>query len=35
MDREKEAQLACFETKDAEEGLNAFLEKRTPRFIGE
>ena len=29
---ETEAQLRCFQTTDAREGVRAFLEKRTPRF---
>ncbi|MGI9108336.1 MAG: enoyl-CoA hydratase/isomerase family protein [Pyrinomonadaceae bacterium] len=29
---ETEAQLRCFQTSDAREGVRAFLEKRTPRF---
>jgi 2-(1,2-epoxy-1,2-dihydrophenyl)acetyl-CoA isomerase len=34
LDRELEAQLACFNTPDFSEGLSAFLEKRTPNFTG-
>jgi 2-(1,2-epoxy-1,2-dihydrophenyl)acetyl-CoA isomerase len=29
---ETEAQLRCFQTSDAREGVRAFLEKRAPRF---
>jgi 1,4-dihydroxy-2-naphthoyl-CoA synthase len=32
---EKYAQGALVQTKDKEEGINAFLEKRTPNFKGE
>lgn len=34
LDYELEAQLACFESDDAREGLAAFLEKREPIFRG-
>jgi 2-(1,2-epoxy-1,2-dihydrophenyl)acetyl-CoA isomerase len=34
LDRELENQLTCFNTEDAEEGLAAFLEKRTPTYHG-
>ena len=32
LDYELEAQLACFRTPDAREGIRAFVEKRTPTF---
>jgi 2-(1,2-epoxy-1,2-dihydrophenyl)acetyl-CoA isomerase len=32
LDYELEAQLRCFESRDAAEGMAAFLEKRTPTF---
>jgi enoyl-CoA hydratase len=35
MDLEAEALIACMQTKDWKEGIEAFAEKREPRFIGE
>jgi 2-(1,2-epoxy-1,2-dihydrophenyl)acetyl-CoA isomerase len=32
LDYETEAQRACFELEDSAEGLNAFIEKRQPKF---
>jgi enoyl-CoA hydratase/carnithine racemase len=32
LDYELEAQLRCFESGDAAEGITAFVEKRTPVF---
>ncbi|MGE5325818.1 MAG: enoyl-CoA hydratase/isomerase family protein [Deltaproteobacteria bacterium] len=34
MEHEVEAQMKCFESRDFEEGLRAFLEKRKPKFGG-
>jgi 2-(1,2-epoxy-1,2-dihydrophenyl)acetyl-CoA isomerase len=34
LDFEEKAQLACFATEDAREGIRAFLEKRRPAFKG-
>ncbi|MEK7667220.1 MAG: enoyl-CoA hydratase-related protein [Gemmatimonadota bacterium] len=34
LDYELEAQLACFRSEDAREGLDAFFAKRTPHFHG-
>lgn len=34
LDYELEAQLACFRSEDAHEGLDAFFAKRTPHFHG-
>jgi 2-(1,2-epoxy-1,2-dihydrophenyl)acetyl-CoA isomerase len=34
LDREPETHLRCGETEDHREGVRAFLEKRTPNFIG-
>ena len=35
LDRETQGILSCARTKDHVEGINAFLEKREPKFIGE
>lgn len=35
IEMEEETQLQCFQSKDALEGINAFLEKRKPIFTGE
>jgi enoyl-CoA hydratase/carnithine racemase len=32
LDYELDAQLRCFESGDAVEGIKAFVEKRTPQF---
>ena len=34
IDLESEHQLACFQSKDAAEGMAAFFEKRAPLFSG-
>jgi len=34
LDFEKRAQLDCFRTEDALEGLRAFIEKRPAKFKG-
>jgi enoyl-CoA hydratase/carnithine racemase len=34
LDRELEAQKRCWNTRDAREGITAFLEKREPRYEG-
>ena len=35
LDLEKEIQTIAASTKDYKEGVNAFLEKRNPNYIGE
>ena len=35
LDREREAQLACFASADAREGITAFREKRSPTLTGQ
>lgn len=34
LEREEEAQMACFHSEDVREGLAAFRERRAPRFAG-